>query len=82
MTLPLLPPPLHPGPELASNQEPKRQAPVSDADAKQPLTQHTASIGLTELLASAPRQHALRLNPPTPTQAQPTAASQARHAHD
>lgn len=35
---------------------------------------------LAELLASAPRQHALRLNPPTPKPA--AAAPQARHAHD
>lgn len=36
---------------------------------------------LTELLTSAQRQHALRLNPPTPQQLA-SATSRARQAHD
>lgn len=41
----------------------------------------TGSNALTELFASASRQHALRLSPPTPAPTPPTAL-QARHAHD
>jgi hypothetical protein len=41
-----------------------------------------APTALTELLISAPRQHALRLNPPRQPHANPTPAPQARHAHD
>lgn len=63
-------------------QEPKRPTPVSVEDAERLLIQRADPGTLTELLASAPRQHALRLNPPTPPQAPPAAAPRARHAHD
>lgn len=73
---------LYPPPGQSPAPEPKRPEPVSVEDAERLLTRHAAPGALTELLTSAPRQHALRLNPPTPPQANSAAAPQARHAHD
>lgn len=81
MTLPLFIP-LFPASGPTSAQASKRPSPVALADPVPAFAQPAAPCALTELLTSAPRQHALRLNPPTPPQAQPTAAPQARHAHD
>ena len=81
MTLPSFVP-WYPAPGQFPAPQPERPALVSVEEAERLLKQHADPGALTELLTSALRQHALRLNPPTPPQAHPATAPRARHAHD
>lgn len=69
-----------PHPTQAASQKPIALA--SKAVATGTTHASAAPTALTELLISAPRQHALRLNPPRQPQANPSNAPRARHAHD